>query len=92
MRPETLRNKLNIAINHWLTSRDNSKIKKLIIPMRKQWRVWARRDGDFRCGQETYGYGDDASIASNMEYIRDRWWQCAFRLKWISDAVENGKI
>lgn len=43
MRPETLRNKLNIAIGHWLVTEDSVKIKALIKPMKKRWYLWAKK-------------------------------------------------
>jgi hypothetical protein len=39
-------------------------------------------DPDRRSGEETYGYTSLESIASNLEYVCDRW-GCAFRLTWL---------
>lgn len=61
-------------------------------PLRREMlRVWerlAKRDGDMRTGEETYGYGDPEKIRDDLLYISDRW-RCAFRLRWLIDMPKR---
>jgi len=91
MKLETLRVRLNKAIEIWLTTKNNEEIKKLIKPMEKRWLLWAKEENDYREGEDTYGYSDSESVENHMLYISDRW-RCAFRLKWIIDGVNSGHI
>jgi hypothetical protein len=43
--------------------------------------------GDYRTGDETYGYDNEESISNNLMYISDRW-NCSFRLRWLLDLKE----
>jgi hypothetical protein len=81
--------KIQNAIDQWLSTKDNTQLIELLLPMKRLWKNWADEEGDYRGGADTYGY--DASIDLNMSYISDRW-KCAFRLKWIIDGLENGRI
>ena len=79
------------AIDHWLETAENSLLINELPFLKKIWEELSDYEGDYRGGAETYGYDSDQSIRSNMEYISDRWF-CAFRVKWIIDGLENGKI
>jgi hypothetical protein len=46
------------------------------------------KEMDYRSGFETYGYSNNESILSNLEYISDRW-QAAFRLRWLINLVDK---
>jgi len=59
--------------------------------LRKMWKEYSEKENDFRGGEETYGYDNAEDIRNNMEYISDRW-MAAFRIKWIIDGLEAGKI
>ena len=91
MRPTTLRQKLNHAIQIRLKKGDREPLVKLIKPMKKHWLALAKEEEDFRDPVDVYGYSDAESIENNLLYISDRW-NCAIRLKWIIDGVENGKL
>ena len=91
MRPEKLQRELYKAIQLWNNGQDSSVFKRLLEPMKRQWAKWAKEEGDYRGGYITYGYSDRESVENNMMYISDRW-MCAFRLKWLIDGIENGRI
>lgn len=91
MEDVNLLTKIQQAIDHWRKANDNSPLCDLLPDMMMLWEKWAEEEGDKRNGGDTYGYDDDESIANNMHYISDRW-KCAFRLKWIIDGLENGRI
>ncbi len=88
MRPEALRYRLNTAICYWLQTKDNSKLKVLLEPMKKLWLRYAKEENDFRLGTD---HSDYSEVYLYMEYISDRW-QCAHRLRWIIDGIENGLL
>ena len=46
------------------------------------------RDNDFRWGNETYGYGGDASILGTLHYISDRW-NAGFRVTWMMGLLDR---
>ena len=79
------------AIDYWLETGDNSLLVNETLYLEETWKTQSKGEGDFRPGVETYGYVDDKSIRNNMEYISDRW-LCAFRIRWILDGLENGRI
>ena len=88
MRPETFNRKMNHAIARALEQNDYSQLKSLVPRMKKQWLKYARDEGDFRSGEEVYGY--DTPL-STLTYISDRW-RCSFRLRWIMDGITSGKL
>lgn len=79
------------AIYHWLDGGDNGLLMDELPFLKKMWSELSKKENDFRSGAETYGYEDEESIRGNMEYISDRW-MAAFRIKWIIDGLEMGKI
>ena len=91
MRPEKFRRLVNKAFETWLAKKDNTKFMDVLPEMKRVWFKLGTEEGDFRTGFETYGYDDVEDIDNNMMYISDRW-RCAFRLKWLIDGLENGRI
>ena len=91
MRPETFKNKVNNAISCYLRTNSVCKLKFLLPEMEKRWNQWAAEEGDYRCGNESYGYHSIESVRSNMFYISDRW-GCSFRIKWLIDGINNDKF
>jgi len=91
MRTQTLHSKINRAFEVWNTSFDNTLFIEILPRIKKEWRKYVKEDGDSRSGNDTYGYEEKESIKNNMIYISDRW-RCSFRLKWLIDGIENGKI
>jgi hypothetical protein len=92
MRPNKFRNLVNKAIEERLTTGSNRLFTPYLVHvMHRKWGKWAREEGDFRCGEETYGYANEESVQSNLFYISDRW-RCAVRLRWILDGLVCGKI
>lgn len=89
MRPETIDRHIQLEITRWLVTGQSGGFRSLLPQMEKRWKIFAKRDNDYRDGYETYGYGDNNR--NQMEYISDRW-KCAFRLKWIIDGVRDGHI
>jgi len=79
------KNKVTKAI-HSYQHGDKSWLVKLLPELKTHWAKYAKEEGDFRTGEESYGYTD---IKATMNYISDRW-TCAFRMKWIIDLVERG--
>lgn len=43
-------------------------------------------EGDFRSGDDTYGYSDLESIKYTLTYISDRW-KVSFRVRWLIDLI-----
>ena len=91
MRPEKLYYKMDIAIEHWLDTHNNSKLLPLIPALERMWRQRSKQEDDYRTGEETYKYDDGEIIHNNMRYIWGRW-KCAFRIRWLLDGLNNGKI
>ena len=91
MRPETFRYKMNRAFDHWTETKSVSLFLPQMHEMDRIWKKWSLRDEDPRTGAETYGYESEESISNNMSYISDRW-RCAFRLKWLLDGINTGRI
>ena len=92
MRPETFRSKMNKAFDTWYSDEtDISQFFPLLREMKRVWKKLAKEGDDCRSGEETYGYKTFDSIDNNLMYISDRW-RCAFRLRWLIDGIENGKI
>jgi len=87
MRPETFRQKMNKAITRYMGTGDTVSLRRLMPEAERVWSKWATSEGDYRSGEESYGYGK--FNPTQFEYVSDRW-QCAFRLKWIIDGVKNG--
>lgn len=92
MRPEKFRYLVNKAVQHRMETGSSDRFTKpLIMRMIREWHKLARREEDYRVGNETYGYKDQESIDYSILYISDRW-MCAFRLKWLIDGVVDGHI
>lgn len=91
MRPERFRYEMNKAFDYWFKTKTVDKFLPLMREMKRVHTKWAKEDGDYRSGNETYGYSDRESIETNMFYISDRW-RCAFRLRWLIDGIESGAI
>lgn len=91
MRPERFRYEMNLAFDEWFKSRSTKRFRSLMREMERVWVKWSKEEGDYRTGEETYGYSDIESIENDMLYISDRY-RCAFRLKWIIDGIKNNKI
>ena len=91
MRPEKIRRLLNKGIQEYLLYGNVNQIKECMPGLKKLYNQYVKDEGDTRSGEETYGYGDAESIYNDMMYISDRW-RCAYRLRWIIDGIENGKI
>jgi hypothetical protein len=91
VRPERFRYEMNRAFDIWFDEHSVREFDRLLPYIKRMWSKWAREEDDFRTGVETYGYDSNDGILSNMFYISDRY-RCAFRLKWIIDGVESGKI
>lgn len=87
---EGLYEKVDEAIEYWLDTGDNEKLKVLVEPLENLWEAYAFDEEDFRSGKDTYGY-ETVSVKDSMIYISDRW-RCAFRLRWLLDGLENGAI
>lgn len=72
--------------DHGYSPEDASKVlqryKKHIY---RQWVKFAKKEGDWRTGEEAYGFGD---VAAQLHYISDRY-QCAFRMRWLYDMIEK---
>lgn len=83
--------KTHRAIDQWLKTGDNTLLVDEMPFLEKMWSELSREENDTRPGVETYGYIDDDQIKDTMSYISDRWF-CAFRIKWIIDGLENGRI
>jgi hypothetical protein len=79
------------GIDHWLSTGENLLLVDELRFLEKMWGELSRNENDCRRGDETYGYANAESIKLDMEYISDRWF-CAFRIKWLIDGLENGKI
>ncbi len=90
MEPEKINKWVNNGIEDWLAGKGNSILLDLIPSMEKLWRKLAKKEDDFRSGEETYGYNPE-SVYNNMLYISDRW-HCAYRLRWLIDGLKNGRI
>lgn len=75
------------AIDKWIIGYKEP-LKKSLATLKEVYFHFMTEEGDFRSGYETYGYSNNQD---NMEYISDRW-KCAFRVKWIIDGIENGKL
>ena len=50
--------------------------------------IYSPVEKDYRSGFETYGYENEESILSNIDYISDRW-GCAFRVRWIINLLDS---
>jgi len=48
---------------------------------------YVESEGDWRSGEEVYGYKDEESILGNLKYISDRW-GAACRLRWMIDLLD----
>lgn len=91
MRPEKFRYEMNKAFDSWFETKTTDKFKPLLREMNRVWKKWSKAEDGFRSGEETYGYSDNETISYDMLYISDRW-RCAFRLKWLIDGIESGRI
>ena len=98
MRPETEKQKISSILWNEFIEKDGLKKNtmseiigrlKTVEPELIRLHDRAQREyPDDRPGEETYGYKDEASIKSNLEYISDRW-NCAFRIRWILDLIKK---
>lgn len=91
MRPERFNYEMNKAFDYWFKTKAVDKFLPLMREMKRVHAKWAKKEGDHRSGNETYGYSDRESIETDMFYISDRW-RCAFRLRWLIDGIESREI
>jgi len=91
MKDKRFRYEMNRAFDVWFSEKSTREFVRLLPYMKRMWKKWSKEEQDFRAGVDTYGYNNTEDIVSNMLYISDRY-RCAFRLKWIIDGIENGKI
>lgn len=93
MRPNKFASEVTKAVVHRYRTGSNSLFTPYLIRrMEREYKKWSVEEGDYRAGEETYGYdNDDDQINGNLMYISDRW-RCAFRLKWLLDGLEKGVI
>lgn len=94
MRPQKFNYLMNKAIQQRLQTGDNSLFDaQLKRAMKKAWLKYAKEENDHRTLTDISGYGfeDEESINSTLFYISDRW-RCAFRLRWLIEGLERGKI
>lgn len=83
--------KIQSAIDNYVNGGGNDLLHAALPALKRKWKKLSKKENDFRGGAETYGYQDAESIKNNMLYISDRW-MAAFRIKWIIDGIEGGKI
>lgn len=91
MRPQKLDRLLGRAIYFWMRG-DSAPMYKLLPELKRIYPRYAKQcGGDWRGGEETYGYGDREKTEDTLNYISDRW-RCAFRIRWIIDGLEKRAI
>ena len=89
MRPERLNREMRKAFDELFDTGSTRLLVRLLPELLRIYPRLARRDGDWRGGEETYGYDHDVSL--DLRYISDRW--CvAFRVRWLTDGLLSGKI
>jgi hypothetical protein len=91
MRPERFHYEMNKAFNYWFKTKSVDKFLPLMREIKRVYKKLQKTENDNRSGFETYGYDDPEAIDYHMLYISDRW-RCAFRIRWLIDGIENGKI
>jgi hypothetical protein len=91
MRPEKLFREMDLASLEARSKGKMNRFKKLLPELKRIYPKYAKENGDYRTGHQTYGYDDLEKIRWNLFYISDRW-NCAFRIRWLIDGIENGKI
>lgn len=78
------------AIIKWIHG-DKEPLGKLLPELKSMYESKSRTDDDDRrTGEEVYGYVE-SEIRDTMCYISDRW-NCAMRIRWLIDGIENGAL
>lgn len=80
------------AIRHRVETGSNVKFDEQVKKdLENHFFIMMLREPDSRPGTETYGYENEESVRSTLEYIEDRW-NCTFRIRWLLDGLKNGYI
>lgn len=93
MQPRKFRYLMGKAFDHKMQTGSNAQFMPLQREMHRVLKKLIKIEdgGDLRSGEESYGYANQESVGMNILYISDRW-NCAFRLRWLIDGLDNGKI
>jgi hypothetical protein len=76
------------AFDQWFTAGSAAGLLRLLPELQRIYPRLARAAGDWRTGEETYGYNN---VGRDLSYISDRW-RVAFRVRWLTDGLRSGKI